>query len=110
MSARSGAEFRLTAIAAAVLAAGTAWADERDDEIKRQTRPDSFVEAGAGFVDSANTRFGQYNGMVKERLYLLFDGRFQRRDDETGTWTNIYGRNLGLEDRELRFEQNRQGD
>jgi MtrB/PioB family decaheme-associated outer membrane protein len=110
MNARSGVELRLTAMAAALAAASAAWADERDDEIKKQTRPDSTVELGVGYVDEANTRFGQYNGMVKDRLYLLFDARFQRRDDATGTWTNITGRNLGLESRELRFDQSRQGD
>jgi MtrB/PioB family decaheme-associated outer membrane protein len=110
MSARSGVEIRLTAIAAAMLAAGAAWADERDDEIAKQTRPDSNVELGVGFVSGDNTRFGQYNGMTKERLYLLLDGQYVRRDDATGTWLGITGRNLGLENRELRLEQSRQGD
>ncbi|HXU41605.1 MAG TPA: MtrB/PioB family decaheme-associated outer membrane protein [Burkholderiales bacterium] len=112
MSAPSGArlDLRLTAFAAAVLAATGAWADERDDEIKKQTRPDSNIEVGVGFVDDANTRFGQYNGMVKDRLYLLLDGDYVRRDDATGTWIGIRGRNLGQENRELRFEQSRQGD
>jgi hypothetical protein len=68
MSARSGVELRLTAIAAALVATGAAWADERDDEIAKLTRPDSTVELGVGYVDDANTRFGQYNGMVKDRL------------------------------------------
>jgi len=104
-----GVSLRLSAMAAALVAAGPAWADERDDEIKKLTRPDSTVELGLGYVSDANTRFGQYNGMVKDGLYLLFDARFQRRDDATGTWTSITGRNLGLESRELRFEQSRQG-
>src|SRR4051812_36330892 len=102
MNVRSGVELRLTAMAAALVAAGVAWADERDDEIKKLTRPDSSVEAGLGFVDNDNTRFGQYNGMVKDGLYLLFDARYQRRDDATGRWTSITSRNLGLENRELR--------
>jgi MtrB/PioB family decaheme-associated outer membrane protein len=110
MSARSGVELRLTAIAAVLAVSGAVWADERDDEIAKLTRPESEVELGVGYADDANTRFGQYNGMVKDRLYLLFDARFQRRDDATGTWTNITGRNLGLESRELRFDQSRQGD
>ena len=111
MSAPSGArlELRLTAIAAAVLAATGAWADERDDEIKKQTRPDSTIEVGIGYVDDANTRFGQYNGMTKDRFYLLLDGEYVRRDDATGTWLGVRGRNLGLEDRELRLEQSQQG-
>jgi MtrB/PioB family decaheme-associated outer membrane protein len=97
-------------MAGAVLAATGAWADERDDEIKKLTRPDSTVEVGIGVVTDANTRFGQYNGMVDERGYLLFDGTFVRRDDATGTWLGITGRNLGLENRELRLDASRQGD
>ena len=102
-------EFRLTAIAAAVIASNAAWADETEDEIRRQTTPDSYAELGLGYVSDDNTRFGQYNGMVNKGLYLLFDLRYQKRDDQTGTWTTLTGRNLGLENRDLRFEQSRQG-
>jgi len=35
---------------------------------------------------------------------------FIKRDEATGTWTNIMGRNLGLDTRELGFSMNRQGD
>ena len=110
MSARSGGKFRLTAMAAAMLAVGAVWADERDDQIAALKRPDSEVSVGAGYVSDDNTRFGQYNGMTKEGLYLLFDARIRQRDDATGTWTNITGRNLGLESRELRLDQSKQGD
>src|SRR5262245_56267053 len=112
MSARSAArlELRLTALAAALFGVTGAWADERDDEIKKQTRPDSNVEAGLGYVDNDNKRFGQYNGMVEDRFYLLLDGSYVRRDDATGTWFGITGRNLGLENRELRIDASRQGD
>ena len=112
MNAPSGVRsaFRLTAIAAAVLAATAAWADERDDEVAAAKRPDSRVEIGIGGVSDDNTRFGQYNGMTRDKAYLLFDLRSRYRDDATGTWTNLTGRNLGLENRDLRFEQSRQGD
>src|SRR4051812_537018 len=114
MSARSGAsrgfELRLAALAAAVGAAGAAWADERDDEIARLVRPDSEVSLGAGLVTNDNTRFGQYSGLTKDRLYPLLDLNLRRRDDATGTWLNITGRNLGLESRELRLEGSKQGD
>ena len=112
MNARSGVKsvFRLTAIAAAVVAATAAWADERDDEIAAAKRPDSSIEGGIGWVSDENTRFGQYNGMTKENPYLLFDVRTRYRDDATGSWTSLTGRNLGLENRDLRYEQSRQGD
>src|SRR5262245_32013525 len=109
MSARSGGEFRLTAMAAAFLAAGAAWGDERDDEIARLVKPDSEVSIGAGSVSDDNTRFGQYSGLSKDRLYMLFDINMRRRDDATGSWLNITGRNLGLDSRELRLEQSTQG-
>jgi len=108
--ARRGLEFRLTALAAALGAAGGAWADERDDEIARLTRPDSEVSVGVGGVSDDNTRFGQYNGLAEDRLYLLFDVNMRKRDDATGSWLNITGRNLGLDSRELRLDQSKQGD
>ena len=97
-------------MAAALLVASAAWGDERDDEIKKQTRPDSTVDAGLGVVTDDNTRFGQYNGLTRERFYLLLDGRYVHRDDATGTWFGVTGRNLGLENRELRLEHGKQGD
>jgi len=109
MSARSGGEFRLTAIAAALVASSAAWADERDDEIAKLVRPDSEVSVGVGSVSEDNTRFGQYSGMTKDRLYLLFDLNMRKRDDATGSWFSITGRNLGLDSRELRLEQSTQG-
>ena len=112
MNAPSAVKFRflLTAIAAALAAATGAGADERDDQIAALKRPDSHVELGVGAVSDDNTRFGQYNGMTRDRAYPLFDLRLRNRDDATGTWTNLTGRNLGLENRDLRFEQSRQGD
>ena len=111
MSARSGVELRLTAMAAALAAAGAAWADERDDEIAKLTRPDSTVELGRGLRRRRQhaLRPVQRHGQGPSLPAVRRDAS-QRRDDATGTWTNITGRNLGLESRELRFDQSRQGD
>src|ERR1700682_2400542 len=71
------------------------------------------VSVGAGAVSGdSNTRslFGQYNGLRKDDAYLLLDLDFIRRDDATGTWTIFEGRDLGLDTREVRFLQQRQGD
>jgi len=100
---------RLAAVAAALAAAGASWADERDDEIAKLAKPSSEVSIGAGSVSDDNTRFGQYSGMTKDRLYMLFDINYRSRDDATGSWLNVTGRNLGLDSRELRLEQSRQG-
>src|SRR6185503_7630786 len=89
MSARSGGELRLTAIAAALAAATAAWADERDEQIAALKNPASEVSVGAGWVSNDNTRFGQYNGMVDRGVYPLLDLDLRRRDDATGTWFSI---------------------
>ena len=100
-------------IVAAALAAfgGTAYA--QDDDLARLTQLESSVGVGVGGVtgdEHDRTIFGQYNGLRKESGYLLFDFDFIRRDDKTGTWTNIMGRNLGLDSRELGFSMQKQGD
>ena len=101
--------FPLSAMAAALLAAfGSAGAAE-GDEVTELTKPSSSVRIGAGYVDEDNGRFGQYNGLNEKGGYGLLDADIVNRDDATGTWLKFRGRNLGLDHRELRFEQERQG-
>jgi MtrB/PioB family decaheme-associated outer membrane protein len=87
-------------------------ADEAD--LARLTKPDiTAVSVGVGVVSGdSKTRslFGQYNGLRKDDAYLLLDLDFLRRDDTTGIWTIFEGRDLGLDTREVRFLQQRQGD
>lgn len=94
-----------------VLAAfGPAHAEE---DIAQYIKPDSSVSVGLG-VASGDSKdraiFGQYTGMRKDDASLLLDFDIVKRDDATGLWTNFEGRNLGLDNRELRFSQNKQGD
>lgn len=104
--------FSLKLLALALLAAfGQAHAE--DEEIAALIRPDSSVAVGvAGISGSAGERsfFGQYNGMRRNDAYLLLDLDYIKRDDATGTWTTIQGRDLGLDTREVRFGQQKQGD
>ena len=100
--------FRLTAMAAAALAVAGAYAAE-GDEITALTKPESTIEFGLGYVNSDAPRFGQYNGLNKQGTYGLFGGSLIKRDDDSGTWLNLSVLNLGLDSREFRFEQNRQG-
>ncbi len=100
--------FRLAATAAAVLAGVGAYAAE-GDEITALTKPESNIEFGLGYVNKDGLRFGQYSGLNEKGTYGLLGGSLIKRDDATGTWLNLSGRNLGLESRELRFEHNRQG-
>lgn len=84
-----------------------------EDGIAEFTKPDSSISVGVGAVsgDSKDRAlFGQYNGLRKHDYYGLVDIDLVKRDDETGTWTILQGRNLGLETREVRFGQQKQGD
>src|SRR6185369_5650579 len=89
--------FRLTSLAAAVVAVAPAFAAEPEDP----TKPVSSVSAGVGYVDRDGRRFGEYNGMNQKGGYGLLDVYLNRRDDATGTWTQLEGRNLGLDSRQL---------
>ncbi len=99
-------------IGLALLAAfGSAHAE--DDEVAQLIKPESSVSAGLGIASGAGkdrTIFGQYNGLRTNDAHLLLDFEILKRDDATGLWTNIEGRNLGLDNRELRFSQQKQGD
>lgn len=95
-----------------VLAAfGSAHAE--DEEIAQLTQPQSSVSVGLGAVTGdSNDRaiYGQYNGQRLDGSNLLLDIDFVKRDDAMGLWTNFKGNNLGLDNRELSFSQNKQGD
>lgn len=98
-------------IAAALAAVfGPALAADDEPSAAQLKTPESEVSGGAGYVSKDNQRFGQYNGLHDKGGYLLLDADAVRRDDATGTWTRFSGRNLGLDSRELRFGQERQGD
>src|SRR5438477_1241442 len=85
-----------------------------DEDVARLIKPDTTaVSVGAGVVSGdSKTRslFGQYNGLRKDDAYLLLDLDVIRRDDTAGIWTIFEGRDLGLDTREVRFLQQRQGD
>ena len=76
-------------------------------------RPDSAVALGGG-ISSGSPRdrsiWGQYNGLRENDANLLLDIDFVRRDDATGTWTTLRGRNLGLDSRDITFGYQKQGD
>jgi MtrB/PioB family decaheme-associated outer membrane protein len=108
MNTNTSLGFRLATIAAAVLAIiGSVHAAEGD--LKSMITPDSSFDVGAGYVDDDNGNFGKYNGLNDKGGYLLLDGDIKTRDDATGTWMRLRARDLGLDSRELRWDQNRQG-
>lgn len=104
-----------TALAAALLLAfGGACAQETSpgpDEIRKDLyTPDSRISVGVGYHASDNRRFGQYRNLSDEGAYGLLDLNLVKRDDTTGTWLKLKGKNLGLDGREIRFDHERQGD
>lgn len=76
---------------------------------KDLTTPDRRIEIGLGGAWGNTRNFGMYNGLYDEDVKALLDFSLVNRDDATGTWLKLRGRNLGLDSRELRFDHERQG-
>ena len=85
-----------------------ALADEA--EIQRLITPESTVSAGIGFVGNNNQYWGEYTGINQRGVYGLIDADVDMRDNETGTWYRLMLHDLALDDRELSWEQKKQGD
>lgn len=88
-------------------------AHAQEDEVAELINPSSSVSIGLGVASGASmdrTIFGQYNGVRTDDSRLLLDFDILKRDNVTGLWTSFEGRNLGLDNRELRFSQQKQGD
>lgn len=77
-------------------------------DLKRLTQPHSAVNFGTGILSNDNARFGQYNGLRDDGPYAIFNVEIKKRDEHTGTWLNLTGRNLGLSNRDIRFEHIKQ--
>src|SRR5262245_60301560 len=107
MSARD--TFRMTAITTALLAAiAPVQAAEMLAPSGLNTAA-SEASVGLGYTPDDGRRFGQYNGINESGAYGLFDFNVVKRDDATGTWLGFFGRNVGLDNRQLRFDHTRQG-
>jgi hypothetical protein len=107
MNAQSPTGFAL--LAGTVLFAMSAQVMSADDpELWPFTKPESAVEAGAGYLTGTGRQFGQYTGINERGGYALLGIDLVNRDDATGTWFTLVGRNLGTENRELHLEHNLQ--
>ncbi len=85
---------------------------EEDDgmaEVRLLSTPVSRLSAGLGYSHDDLTMLGRYSGRSDQGASLLLDFDLNQRDDETGTWTLVNGRNIGLSNRHVRYERNRQG-
>lgn len=102
--------FPLAALAAALLAAYAPALAQDSEEVKQLITPESSVTVGVGGLSQTAPRFGQYSGVRKDGSYGLLDVDVVRRNDDTGTWLRVTGRDLGLDSAELRISHERQGD
>jgi len=108
--------FRSTMLASALwLAFGPGFAQTASsvtpDDIRRDLyTPGSRLAVGVGHVFGDNRRFGQWTGLTEEGPVLLLDMNLVRREEQTGTWMKLTGRNLGFENREMSFAHERQAD
>lgn len=80
-----------------------------DETIKQLSKPHSVVHFGAGYLFNDNARFGQYSGVRDEGAYGIGNINIIKRNDDTGTWFKLMGRNLGFDNRDVRFEHSKQG-
>src|SRR5882672_5019778 len=109
---KTRAALRITGIAAAVFASfGNAYAQHVEPLASSALNTEaSSVSLGVGLTPNDGRRFGEYNGVTESGAYGLVDFNLVRREEETGTWTHAFGRNVLLDNAQLRFEQSRQGD
>src|SRR6185436_8167729 len=92
------------ALSIAFAAPGAGLAAEEDEDLAALTKPQSSVSVGLGLLSGTErdrSLFGQYNGLRKHDTNLLLELDYIKRNDETGTWTTIRGRNLGLDTPEM---------
>lgn len=105
-----GVATRKVLVLALMAAFGPAHADEDLDKlIKPDAASLSAGVAGALGARKDRSLAGQYNGWSDTESAVLLDFDYLRRDDETGTWTQAQGRNIGLDSREVRFSRDVQG-
>ena len=93
-----------------LLAVGAAHAE--DEDVEQLTKNESTVSVGVGgYIGAYSDKsiFSQYNGLNKNSN-LLLDLNVTKLNDEKGLWTKFEGHNLGLDNREFSFSQNKQGD
>jgi len=102
---------RMAGMAAALMAAfDTVHAQGVEVQVPFALNVDSSAAAiGLGYALDDAPRFGMYNGITKEGYYGLFDFNLVDRDDATGTWNWLSGRNLGLDSPQARYEYSKQG-
>jgi MtrB/PioB family decaheme-associated outer membrane protein len=75
--------------------------------------PENTVSIGAGFSSGDQkdrARFGLFNGLRDHDVNGLLDFNYSNKDASSGKWMTVFGRNLGLDNRELSFGYRNLGD
>lgn len=100
--------FVRTTIASAVLMAFDApYANA--DEMTQLTKPNSEIAAGIFYRSAPTTQTSQYSALRDEGFQTEVDVSITQRDESTGAWMTVTGRNLGRRDPEFRLETAAQG-
>jgi len=102
--------FGHTTIALAVL---MAFGPARAQDIGELTAPGNSIGVGLGVASGSErdrARFGMFNGMRTQDFHGLFGFSYLDRDNGSGKWFTLEGRNLGLDNREVSFSYRKLGD
>lgn len=113
---KTSRRFALRACALAVhalclsLAGTAAWALDDNEEVRALTQPQSRIELGAGYVDRASTKFGEYNGLDRKGGFGIAGFELYSAAPQDSTWRwKLTGTDLGLDNRSLQGEFGNQG-
>ena len=72
--------------------------------------PKSSVSIGIGYLEGNRQKLGMFDGQDRSNEQLLLDANIVKRDDATGTWGIVQGRDLGLNhNRNINVELEKQG-
>lgn len=101
-----------SALSALALGSAGVQAAEGEAAVRELTEPSSTIEVGAGYVNRASRKFGEYNGLDNKGVYPIgeFDLRGGDPYDSDGSWRwRARGLDLGLRTRELSLDLGQQG-
>ena len=66
------------------------------------------IDAGVGYVSDKSQKFGDFTGLDNKGAFLDLGGNVSRRGDD-GYFADLWGRDLGLDSRQLYGEAGREG-
>ena len=80
----------------------------RDSDMSRYA--DNYVEIGGGYNSNDSFRFGQFSGLYEKGPFAVFGFNWLQHDPgRDSRYWSLFGSNLGLDSRRVRFEAGDQG-